>query len=126
VVADDDEFVCTMVAAQLEDEFDCVGQGADALEAVALVATHRPDVAILDVFMPAGGALYATRLIRSRSPETAIVILTANKTAHTEQTLRDAGATAYVNKDADPRMLGVHVAAAMAAHSQSAADSNSR
>jgi DNA-binding NarL/FixJ family response regulator len=46
VVADDEALVRSMLCAQLEHEFECVGAAADAEEAIALVEAHRPDVAI--------------------------------------------------------------------------------
>ena len=55
VVADDDRFVCSMLATQLEFKFECVATAGNADDAIALVREHRPDVAILDVVMPAVG-----------------------------------------------------------------------
>jgi DNA-binding NarL/FixJ family response regulator len=75
VVADDDEVLRTVLVAQLSDDFECVGVAADAPEGIALAAAQHPDVVILDVNMPGGGAARATREIREISPETALVIL---------------------------------------------------
>ena len=58
VIADDDAFVRAMLAAQLDQMFECVGTAADARTAVALVVAQRPDVVILDVNMPGGGAMH--------------------------------------------------------------------
>jgi DNA-binding NarL/FixJ family response regulator len=52
----------------------------DADEAIALAEAERPEVAILDLTVPAGGAPRAIRGIRERSPETAIVILRGRTT----------------------------------------------
>jgi DNA-binding NarL/FixJ family response regulator len=120
VVADDDTFVRTMLATHLASWFDCVGVGGDAMDAVALVEAHRPDVVVLDVEMPEGGAMFATSTIRERSPETAIVILSGDGAASTQLALRDAGATSYLHKDIDPRLLGQEIETAIAIHRRSA------
>src|ERR1700735_4687263 len=94
VVVDDDQFVCGMLASQLEYTFECVGSAVDADNAIALVEECRPDVAILGVVMPGNGALEATRAIRACSPDTAIVILSGDE-LHTEVVeLLNAGASA--------------------------------
>lgn len=121
VVADDDRFICSMLATQLEYKFECVATATDADEAIALVREHRPDVAILDVVMPGGGALAATRAIRECSPETAIVILSADE-LHTEVLdLLRAGASAYLRKGIDGVDLARGLSAALAAHRTAAA-----
>ena len=120
VVADDDAFVRSMLRSQLEWQFECIGEAADALDAVALVDAERPDVAILDVVMPCGGALFATRAIRARSPETTIVILSGNVAEENAGALLTAGASACLRKDIDPRSLGYELTVAMAAHRRGA------
>ena len=116
VVADDDRFVCSMLATQLEFKFECVATAGNAGDAIALVREHRPDVAILDVVMPGGGALAATRAIRACSPETAIVILSSDE-LHTEVLdLLRAGASAYLRKGIAGFDLARGLSAAVAAH----------
>jgi DNA-binding NarL/FixJ family response regulator len=61
-----------------EAEFDIVGTAADAEELFALVQRFRPDVAIIDIRMPptyTDEGLRAAREIRTRWPETGILIL---------------------------------------------------
>jgi len=116
VLADDDASVRSVLAAQLEQGFECVGAGATADQAVALVRVHRPDIAILDVDMPNGGATYATREIRAASPETAIVILSADETRNGVIALLELGATSYLRKGVDPEDLASHLNAAIHAH----------
>jgi DNA-binding NarL/FixJ family response regulator len=116
VIADDDEIVRSLLAAQLRDLYECVGAAADATEAIALVAALHPDVVILDVKMPGGGAIRATHKIRDCSPETAIVILSVDETWGDLIDLLNAGAMTYLRKGMDEPTLAEDLEAAIAAH----------
>lgn len=113
IVADDDPFVRSMLPAQLESAFDCVGTAADAAAAVELVAVERPDIVILDVNMPRGGAIRATREIAARCPGTVIVILSGDEARDGVIDLLEAGASSYLRKGVDPRELAQHLRAAL-------------
>ena len=116
VLADDDPVVRSMLSNQLRYRFDCVGVGSNAEEAVALVQTHQPDVAILDVNMPGGGARHATREIRARSPQTAIVILSSDETADEVVDLMSSGAITYLRKGIDTSTLEEKLIASIETH----------
>ena len=79
VIADDNLLVRAGVAALLRDAgLDVAGEAASADELLPAVATHRPDVAIVDIRMPptqTDEGLRAAREIRARHPDTAIVLL---------------------------------------------------
>lgn len=116
LIADDDAVVRSSLAIQLQGHFDCVGAAADAQQAIALVAAEKPDVVILDVDMPAGGALHATREIAICSPDTTILILSADEEAGHVASLMQAGATAYLRKGIDAASLTAQLSSAMEAH----------
>ena len=59
-----------------EHGFDVVGQAADGHEAVRLVQTLAPDVAVLDISMPVLNGIDAARHIIKDCPNTRILILT--------------------------------------------------
>lgn len=119
VIADDDALVREAVAEQLTDTFECVGAAADALAAVELVVAQRPDVVILDVNMPGGGAVHATREIRKQAPETAIVVLSVDEVWADLIDLLNAGAMTYLRKGIDEATLASDLAAAIEAHRRS-------
>jgi two-component system, NarL family, nitrate/nitrite response regulator NarL len=116
VIADDDELVRSMVAHQLRDDFECVGAAADATEAIALAMALRPDVIILDVNMPGGGAMEATNKIRDHAPETAIVILSVDETWDGLIDLLNAGAMNYLRKGMDEPAMAEDLRTAIEAH----------
>jgi CheY-like chemotaxis protein len=116
VIVDDDPFVRAVLASQLSNGFECVGNAAGAQEAIALVDAERPDVVILDMNMPDGGAMHATVQIRERSPDTAIVILSVNETVSDMIDLLNAGAMTYLRKGIDDHSLEHDLTASITAH----------
>ena len=78
IVADDQtvvrEGLVTLLG--LMPGIEVAGAAADGAEACALVAEHDPDVALLDLRMPAVDGVEATRRIRERWPRTEVVVLT--------------------------------------------------
>jgi DNA-binding NarL/FixJ family response regulator len=79
VVADDAVILREGLARLLREAgFDVAGLAADADELLELVERRRPDIAIIDIRMPpthTDEGLRAARLIRSRRPETGILVL---------------------------------------------------
>jgi len=98
LIADDDPDVRAVLAARLEGSFDVVGTASDTDEAIAIAAERRPHIAIVDVQMPGGGGVRATREIRSAAPETTIVALSADESERIVLEMLNAGAVAYVRK----------------------------
>jgi DNA-binding NarL/FixJ family response regulator len=98
LIADDDPDVRAALAAQLAGRFDVVGTAADTDEASALVRETRPDIALVDVQMPGGGGLRATREICKAAPETTIVALSADESERVVLDMLKAGAVAYLRK----------------------------
>jgi DNA-binding NarL/FixJ family response regulator len=106
VVADDQALVrsgFTMLLAG-EDDIEVVGGAANGAEAVALVASERPDVVLMDVRMPVMDGLEATRRISGDDTlaTTRVVILTTfDLDEYVHEALR-AGASGFLLKDTLP------------------------
>ena len=77
-----------------------MGEAGSVAEALALLAGHSPDVVIFDVRLPDGSGLDVARKVREANPTMGIVVLTMY--AGDEQLFGalEAGASAFVPKDA--------------------------
>lgn len=101
LLADDHDVVRKGLRALLESEADLrvVGEAVDGLEVVPQVEKLRPHLVILDIKMPGLNGLDVARMIRSRAPETKIIMLSMfSDEAYVVQALRN-GASAYVLKE---------------------------
>jgi response regulator NasT len=84
--------------------YEVVGESGRGDEAVALVAEHRPDLAILDIKMPGMDGLRAAREITSQY-QVAVMLLTAFSQRDLIEEARDAGVAAYLVKPFQAREL---------------------
>jgi len=85
--------------------FEVVAEAENGRHAVELARTHRPELAVLDVRMPELDGVEACRSLRSIDPPPLVVMLTTFDEAALVAAARDAGATAYLSKETDPRRL---------------------
>lgn len=107
LLADDHALVRSGIRMILEtlDGVQIVGETADGRDALALVESLRPDVALLDISMRDLNGIDTTAWIRSRVPETRVMILSMHTGEdYVSQSLR-AGASGYLLKDATPAEL---------------------
>jgi EAL domain-containing protein (putative c-di-GMP-specific phosphodiesterase class I)/CheY-like chemotaxis protein len=99
LIADDDpsqrHFLHALLG--LKDDFHIVGNAYDANGALAVAATHKPSVALVDMHMP-GGGLEAIRGVLQVSPETRVVALSGDDDSATIVEAIGAGATGYLIK----------------------------
>src|ERR1700722_20386387 len=99
LIADDHPIVRRALRRLLErSDIDVVAEASDACEALRQAGGQRPDIAMLDVFMPAGGGLEATRGILRECPGTRVVVVSGFvRHAEVEEALL-AGAIAFIPK----------------------------
>jgi len=82
-----------------------VGQAADGTSAVALALELRPELVLMDVAMPGGGGMDATRRIAAAAPDVAIVMLTASEDVDDLFAAIKAGARGYLLKNLESTEL---------------------
>lgn len=94
-----------------QPDFQVVGEASTGAEAVVMARELVPDVVLMDINMPGGNGIEATRAIRSETPVTRILILTVSEES---QDLFDAvksGAQGYLLKNLKSHVLFEHIRA---------------
>ena len=102
VIADDHEVVRRGIRSLLLtiEDIEVVGEAATGDDAVAIATELVPDVVLLDLQMPGGHGLDATRQITTVLPSVAVVILTMYEDADSIDAALRAGARGYLLKGA--------------------------
>ncbi|MFN8532142.1 MAG: response regulator transcription factor [Dehalococcoidia bacterium] len=108
LVADDHPVVREGLLAMLgtQHEIEVVGEAADGQQAVELTQSHRPDVVLMDLDMPAVDGVQAIREIRERDPDAKVIVLTAYDTDDRILDAIQAGARGYLLKGVPRDELG--------------------
>lgn len=115
LIVDDHELFRRALREHLEaNGVDVVGEAQDAEGAVAVATETAPEVVLMDIRMPGGSGIDATRTLLEAVPGTQVLMLTI----HTEDVVIAeaimAGASGYLLKDAGGDQI---LAAIAAAHS---------
>ena len=99
VVVDDHPLFRSGVVRTIEEEPDIivVAEGASAQDAIDLVVSHAPDVALLDISMP-GNGITAAQKIAEAHPCIKIAMLTVSESDQDVMKALEAGACGYVLK----------------------------
>ena len=120
LLADDEPMILAGVRAILaaDPTIDVIAEAHDGREAVELAQAHRPDVALLDIRMPALDGIAAAAEIMRTVPATATCILTTfGEDQYIARALSE-GVQGFMLKSGNPRELqaGVHALAAGGAY----------
>lgn len=78
-------------------EFEVVGVGGTADEAIALASEHKPDIALLDLSMPGNGIVAAGKIFQAGTAGS-VAMLTVSEDSSDVTAALQAGATGYVLK----------------------------
>jgi DNA-binding NarL/FixJ family response regulator len=101
LLADDHPALVVAIADFLDrNGVDVVGTAADGAEAVALAASETPDVALVDFRMPKLAGADLVHGLVDASPETKVVVYTAEADGSLADTVIRAGASGVVLKEA--------------------------
>lgn len=108
---------------ELDPAFEVVGEAGTVGDALALAASLAPDVVVMDVRLPDGNGLEATAALRAEHPTMGILVLTMYAGDDHLLGALDAGASAFVAKNAPAaEVLAAAAHAAAAPTSFTAAD----
>ncbi len=103
LIADDHPVFRSGLRALIDqtDDLTCVGDADNADAAADKARLLAPDVAVLDLRMPGGGGLSATRRIAATSPGVGILLLTMHDDERSVLAAMRAGARGYALKGSD-------------------------
>lgn len=107
VIADDHPAIRLGVRmALMTGGLQILAEAADRDGAVEAVLRERPDLCLLDVYMP-GGGIQAAATLAALAPETAVVMLSVSDSTEDLLAALRAGALGYLPKDTPPDRLPI-------------------
>jgi DNA-binding NarL/FixJ family response regulator len=92
-------------------EVDVIAEASDGRETLHLIATHQPDVVLMDITMPGLNGLEATVRVAKEFPRVRVIILSMHAVEEYVLQALHAGASGYLLKHAAPVELGLAVKA---------------
>jgi DNA-binding NarL/FixJ family response regulator len=98
LVADDHQLLADACKNLLEPEFLVVGIVTDGRDLIDAVATLKPNIILLDIYMPRLNGLDAGELVKKRYPAIKLVFLTMTLAADVAAEAFRRGASGYVLK----------------------------
>lgn len=104
----------------LDPEFEIVGEAADGVQALVQARQLRPEVVLMDLWMPEMDGIEATAALRSELPDTQVIALTSVLGATPIVDIMRAGAIGFLAKNAEADELRVAIRAAAAGQSHMA------
>jgi DNA-binding NarL/FixJ family response regulator len=102
VIVDDHRLFVDALALLLghDDRLEVIGTAEDGPTAIDLVVAQQAEVAVIDVRMPEVDGLETARRLRTRSPETKVILVTGLDEAQLVDEAKSAGAVALLKKGA--------------------------
>jgi NarL family two-component system response regulator LiaR len=80
-------------------DLELAGESASVAEAVQVCAEIQPDVVLMDLVLPDGDGIEATRIIRERFPHVQVIALTSFRDETLVRDVLQAGAIGYLIKN---------------------------
>ena len=110
---DDDSSILKSTGRLLDSAGWNVEVFTDPMAFLQQAAMHSPDVAVIDMIMPEMNGLEVQTRLRSVSPSTRVIVLTAKDDPSVRRTAMNAGASAFFIKGVESRefLAGVKAAA---------------
>ena len=101
LLVDDHEMVRDSLRSVLNGyrNLDIVGEAGDGEEAIQMVTNVRPNLIIMDINLPKIDGISATRYIKTRHPEIAVIGLSLILQSYSEYAMKKAGAFEVVDKE---------------------------
>lgn len=101
LVDDHNLFLDGMCSLLRINNIEVLGTANNGMEALSKTRQLKPDVIMMDVWMPDCNGLIATRLIKAEMPKVKIIMLTMSETEDTLYEAFKSGASGYLLKNLD-------------------------
>jgi NarL family two-component system response regulator LiaR len=105
VIVEDHALTRAGLRTALESTFDVVAEAADGLMGWKAILRERPDVAVIDIGIPAIDGVTLTKRVRTELPQTHVVIVTMLDLENEVLAALAAGADAYCLKSSEPERI---------------------
>jgi len=109
LLVDDEEIVRESLSGWLEKDGYTIGTAPDGLAGVKAVEEGRWSILLVDLKMPGIDGLEVLKRVKEKSPDTAVVIMTAYATVDTAVNAMKLGAFDYIVKPFDPEEVSLLV-----------------
>jgi DNA-binding response OmpR family regulator len=106
LIADDDTAIINVLSRYLTSLGYEVLTALDGEKAVELALEKRPDIALLDIFMPKKDGLAVLRELAEELPGTGYMMITGNEDEEVAKACLNSGAFDYIQKPVNLDMLG--------------------
>ena len=98
LIADDSEFMRSLLREILEEEYAIVDEAENGVEAIELYDDHDPDVVMMDIVMPIRDGIEATNEITDGDPSANVIMCTSVGQEEKMKSAIQAGAQGYITK----------------------------
>ncbi|HEY6168133.1 MAG TPA: response regulator [Verrucomicrobiae bacterium] len=105
LVADDDENIVAGLTHRLQANGYRVITASDGVDALRLALTQKPDLMLLDIWMPTGFGLSIAQRMEKLGWDIPIIFLTASRLPKLRRAAENVGGAAYIEKPYDPEVL---------------------
>jgi DNA-binding NarL/FixJ family response regulator len=106
-IVDDHPLMREALRGAIEDEEDMavVAEASNGLEAIRMASESRPDIILMDLFMPIKDGLSAIEEIMASDQEAHVLVFTSSQEEEKINAAMEAGVLGYVNKDINRSVL---------------------
>jgi len=105
LIVDDEPYIRRFLSTLLIHKGYDVTLAEDGQKGLDRFLQERPDVIVLDLWMPGMDGLTVLRQVRSLNPLQPVIILTCGTTTETEQEIRALGVMEFVEKESAVLLL---------------------
>ena len=98
LIADDSEFMRSLLREILREEYRIVGEAENGVEAIELYNEHGPDLVLMGFAMPIRDGVEATREITDGDPSAKVIVCSSDGQEKRMKSAVRAGAEGYITK----------------------------